>query len=81
MMKQGLRVLAIGKSDSSPDELVFLGLIGISDPPRPSAVKGTFFRLAVALLMAQWVDMKALENKNHVSLLCFLTLWCDLMNQ
>ena len=74
MMKQGLRVLAIGKSDSSPDELVFLGLIGISDPPRPSAVKGTFFRLAVNLLLAKWIDMKALENTNHVSLTLFDSL-------
>lgn len=39
-MKKGLRVLAIGKSDSTPDELIFLGLIGISDPPRSSAIKG-----------------------------------------
>ena len=23
------------------------------------------------LLMAQWVDMEVLENKNHASLLCF----------
>ena len=25
--------------------------------------------------MAQWVDMEALENKNHASLACFFTLW------
>ena len=25
----------------------------------------------ITLLMAQWVDMEALENKNHASLLCF----------
>ena len=37
MMQQGLRVLAVGKGESKSDELIFLGLIGISDPPRTSA--------------------------------------------
>ena len=36
-MQQGLRVLAVGKGESRADELIFLGLIGISDPPRTSA--------------------------------------------
>jgi Ca2+-transporting ATPase len=39
MMQQGLRVLAVGKSESREDELIFLGLIGITDPPRQSAIK------------------------------------------
>ena len=32
-------------------------------------LKSTEVRLT--LLMVQWVDMKALENKNHASLVCF----------
>ena len=37
------------------------------------AMKGRFYRrgLTLTLLMAQWVDMEALENENHASLLFF----------
>ena len=38
-----------------------------------------FFIRFLTLLMAQWVDMEALENKNHASLSCFFfTLWVKL---
>ena len=31
-------------------------------------------KIALTLLMAQWVDMRALENKNHASLMLFDSL-------
>lgn len=55
-MKSGLRVLAVGKSENRQDELIFLGLIGISDPPRPSAGK------AVAELRQRGVEVKMITG-------------------
>ena len=55
MMQQGLRVLAVGKGESRADELIFLGLIGISDPPRTSAGQ------AVAELRQRGVELRV-EN-------------------
>ena len=34
---------------------------------------GNYQSKTLTLLMAQWVDMEALENKNHASLMLFLT--------
>jgi len=56
MMKKGLRVLAIGKSDSTPDELIFLGLIGISDPPRSTAIK------AIAAFRERGIEVKMITG-------------------
>ena len=42
-----------------------------SESKRPQ----TIFTIFLTLLMAQWVDMEALENKNHASILCFFTIW------
>lgn len=56
MMNLGLRVLAIAKGEKTPDELIFLGLVGISDPPRPSAAK------AVAELRERGVEVKMITG-------------------
>jgi len=56
MMNQGLRVLALAKGEKTPDELIFLGLVGISDPPRPSASK------AVAELRKRGVELKMITG-------------------
>ena len=61
MMNQGLRVLAIAKGEKTPDELIFLGLVGISDPPRPSASK------AVAELRERGVELKMITGGNFKS--------------
>lgn len=56
MMKSGLRVLAVGKSENRRDELIFLGLIGISDPPKASAGK------AVCELRDRGVEVKMITG-------------------
>ena len=55
-MKSGLRVLAVGRSENRRDELIFLGLIGISDPPRATASK------AVAELKDRGVEVKMITG-------------------
>jgi len=56
MMQQGLRVLAIANSESTEDELIFLGLVGISDPPRSTAIK------AVAEFRQRGVQIKMITG-------------------
>ena len=47
MMQQGLRVLAICRSDTAENELIFLGLVGISDPPKDSSIQGIDYSIIV----------------------------------
>ena len=66
-MKQGLRVLAVGKSENREDELIFLGLIGITDPPRQTAIKGIelqYYSYTVPVSVARFEIFKIIIYTN-----------------